>query len=380
MTIINIVNSIIGKKGNIGLRTSYIVKELNKRKVENFTYSRGAEKEFLSNNKNLGIFGFIPRVLNLYRVYINKNFNNRIYDIKLFNLFLKIFFKDIGMTSKLCHLWETSPQSINKMKKLNYKVILDVPIAPTKYAITTFKHYENNLKIDYNYNIKCEQESFEMVDYIISPSKFVTNKITELGISSTKIFTVPFGVDLKDIKRKDFSKDYKKGIDYCFAGTISKRKGIELLLNVWQDEKFENDRLHLCGRLYPEIEKLLKKYNFKNVYLPGFVDTKEYFRKCDIYVFPSFLEGSSKSIYEAMSASMPCVVTDNCGSVIINEEDGFIIDIANENELKEKMMYFKENHEKIKTMGMKAFANVQQYSWKNYADNVIDIYERVVDE
>jgi glycosyltransferase involved in cell wall biosynthesis len=149
------------------------------------------------------------------------------------------------------------------------------------------------------------------------------------------------------------------------------------LLEAWNDERFKNDRLHLCGRLYPEIKELLEKYNFKNVILPGFVDTKEYFKKCDVYVFPSLLEGSSKSVYEAMNMSLPCIVTPNSGSVIVDKEDGFIIDIASSDDIKNKMLRFKENPELISIMGKKAYENVQKYSWNNYAKKIINIYEKV---
>lgn len=87
MKIINIVNSFIGKKGNIGLRTSYIISELNSQKIKNFSYSRGVVKYFEKNNKNMRIFGHIPRILNAFRIYINLWFNHRKYDIWFFEKF-----------------------------------------------------------------------------------------------------------------------------------------------------------------------------------------------------------------------------------------------------------------------------------------------------
>lgn len=381
MKIVNIVNSIIGKKGNIGLRTSYIINKLKEEHIDSFSYSRGATKSYLHHNKNMGILGKLPRILNAYRIYCNKNFNNRILDIKLFEVFILRSFKDsILDKNTIVHIWENSPKLIKKFKNRGVITVLDVPIAPTKYAIETFKYYDEDIKIDYSFNIKQEQESFEIVDYIISPSFFVTNKIIELGIEKDKIFTIPFGAEMSNLEQKKFNKDHKKkGIDYCFAGTINKRKGVEYLLKAWNDKIFENDRLHLCGRLYPEIKDLLKKYNFKNIVLPGFVDTKEYFKKCDVYVFPSFLEGSSKSIYEAMSASMPCIVTDNSGSVIQNDIDGFVIEVADENLLKDKMLFFKNNIDEIDIMGKNAYNNVRRYSWEHYASNITAIYKKILE-
>jgi len=46
MDIVNVINSFIGKKGNIGLRTSYVITELNQQKINNFSYSRGVVQKF----------------------------------------------------------------------------------------------------------------------------------------------------------------------------------------------------------------------------------------------------------------------------------------------------------------------------------------------
>jgi glycosyltransferase involved in cell wall biosynthesis len=379
MKIINIVNSFIGKRGNIGLRTSYIINELNKQNIDNFSYSRGVVDDYKNNNKNMGIFGHIPRILNAYRIYFNLWYNHRKHDILLFEQFFKFSFNDIESDKKIAHVWESSPKIIQTLKDKGYITILDVPIAPTATAQYLIDNFSDSIILHpLNHADILERRSYEVVNYIITPSVFVRDEIIKLGIDKNKIFTTSFGTELKDGYKKEFNKDYEKdGIDFCFAGTINRRKGIEFLLQAWNDEAFKNDRLHLCGRLYPEIKELLKEYDFKNVITPGFVDTKEYFKKCDVYVFPSLLEGSSKSIYEAMNMSIPCIVTPNSGSVIVDKEDGFIIDIASSDAIKEKMIIYKNKTELISIMGQKAYKNVQKYSWDIYANNILNIYKKV---
>ena len=379
MNIVNVVNSIVGKKGNIGLRSSYIINELNKKSINNYSYSRGIVKGFSKNNKNMGVLGHVSRMLNAYRIYFDMWFNHRKYDIYLFEWFFNRKFKDIKSENKIAHIWEHSPKIIKNLKYNGWLTVLDVPIAPTATSIKLDEMFKGGVTMHpHQYNSNLELESYELSDKIIAPSIFVKDEIVKLGVCDKKITVVPFGSDLNNGYKKYFKKDFEtEGVDFCFAGTVNKRKGIEFLLEAWNDQRFENDRLHLCGRLFPEIKKILKKYDFNNVILPGFVDTAEYFKKCDVYVFPSLLEGSSKSIYEAMSMSLPCIVTHNSGSVISDGEDGFIIDVANSSMIKNKMLVFKQDRCLIKKMGQAAFINSQKYSWHNYSKNVVNVYKQM---
>ena len=376
MYILNVINSFIGKKGNIGLRASYVIRELNKQKIKNFSYSRGAVKNFNENNINMSFFGHIPRVLNAYRIYFNMHFNHRKYDISLFEWFFKKNFKSFQPDKGVAHIWECSPKIIKKLQCDGWLIVLDVPIAPTETGIKLVKKYSNSVTLHPHKHISSlELKSYQHSDRIIVPSVFVKDEIVNLGIDNNKITIVPFGSNSNNNYKRLYKKDYAvQGIDFCFAGTINKRKGLEFLLEAWNDTRFRHDRLHLCGRLFPEVKKLLKMYNFNNVVLPGFVDTYEYFKKCDVYVFPSLLEGSSKSIYEAMNMGLPSIVTHNSGSVICDTEDGFIVDIANADAIQDKMLLFKKNTKLIENMGTAACRNSKKYSWNHYAKNVLNVY------
>ena len=379
MFILNLVNSYIGKTGNIGMRTSHLINHLNQQKIRNFSYSRGVVKSFSAANKNMGIFGYIPRFLNAFRIYVNLNFNHRKYDIYLFECFFKICFKNVNYHKKIAHIWEMSPKIIRFLKKNDWIVILDVPIAPTETSKNLVNKFEDKIVLHpHQFISDLEIESYKLADYVLAPSNFVKDEIIKLEIDRSKIIVVPFGSNIQNNKLKSFNKNYQKdGLDYCFAGSINKRKGIEFLLKAWNNEIFENDRLHLCGRLYPEIKELLKKYDLKNIITPGFIDTCDYFKKCDVYIFPSLIEGSSKSIYEAMNSSLPSIVTHNSGSVITDLEDGFIIDFADPKAIKDRMLEFKNDYSLIEKMGTLAFQNSRKYSWDNYAENVVKIYKNL---
>jgi len=134
----------------------------------------------------------------------------------------------------------------------------------------------------------------------------------------------------------------------------------------------------LCGKITPEIKSQIDLIsNNKNIITPGFIDTSEYFKNCDVYVFPSLMEGSSKSIYEAMNRSMPIICTNESGSIIEDGEHGFIIKKMNYNDILVKMSIFKNNKKLIEKMGSKSKLHVSKFSWQNYATNVINKYDQI---
>jgi glycosyltransferase involved in cell wall biosynthesis len=376
--IINLCNSKIGVVGNIGLRTAFIINNLKaKQNISSFSISRGILNKS-RQSYTYGVFKNIPSILNYIRVHFFKNFNHKYLDILIFDFFVLFYLRLIRPNKNdIIHLWEMSPKIIKYLNKKGCKIILDVPIAPHIYR----QEIENQLypKLSSNQNkviLESEKFCFNNVDLIIAPSLFVKNEILKYGIIESKLKVIPFGVDVDDYK-KSFNSN-KKGIDFCLAGVLNDRKGILFLLKAWEVGDFIEDRLHLCGRITPEIKSKIDsmKHN-KNIIIPGFIDTSEYFKNCDVYVFPSLMEGSSKSIYEAMNRSMPIICTYESGSVIKDREHGFIIEKMNANDILVKMSIFKENKTLIEKMGSKSKVHVSEFSWQNYATNVISIYNEI---
>ena len=376
--IINLCNSKIGVVGNIGLRTAFIINNLKaKQNISSFSISRGIIDEN-RQSYTYGVFKNIPSILNYIRVHFFKNFNHKYFDIFIFNFFVLLYLRFIKPNKNdVIHLWEMSPKIIKYLNNKGCKIILDVPIAPHIYR----QEIENQLhpKFSSNQNkviLESEKFCFNNVDLIIAPSLFVKNEILKYGISESKLKVIPFGVTVDNFKKK-FNLN-KKGIDFCLAGVLNDRKGLSFLLKAWEIGDFSEDRLHLCGKITPEIKSQIDLIsNNKNIITPGFIDTSEYFKNCDVYVFPSLMEGSSKSIYEAMNRSMPIICTNESGSIIEDGEHGFIIKKMNYNDILVKMSIFKNNKKLIEKMGSKSKLHVSKFSWQNYATNVINKYDQI---
>ncbi len=374
--IIQYINSFVNRPGNIGVRTGRVLNQLRQNGTPAACVCRGVINKGKGIDYNtMGLVGHLPRLLNAMRIYIFPNFNHRSLDIAIFNFFsIHLYAKLLYSHSpKIAHVWEHSPKLINFLKQKGCRVYLDIPMAPLSYVERL--HQQNQalfLKVNPSLK-KMEKLSFQLADKIIVPSQFVKKEISRAGVSSEKLSIVEFGVSANDSIRVSGQKD-KRGLDFCFVGNINLRKGIAELLQAWSTDHFKNDRLHLCGRLFPETIHYLKSARGGKIITPGFINPFSYLKNCDVFVFPSWMEGSSKAVFEAMACGCPVITTPSAGSIVRDGVDGFIVEAGDDVALREKMLWFKDNPKRRDEMGRAGHEKVRMFTWERYAQKVVDLY------
>ena len=101
-------------------------------------------------------------------------------------------------------------------------------------------------------------------------------------------------------------------------------------------------------------EMLFRMQEVGVTYLGEVCDVKPYLQGCDIYVLPSYREGTPRSVLEAMAVGRPIITTDapGCRETVVEGENGFLIPVKNIDALVEKMEYFLQNPERISEMGL----------------------------
>ena len=153
-------------------------------------------------------------------------------------------------------------------------------------------------------------------------------------------------------------------------------------MEAWEKLNLKNAELLLVGHLMDEIKPMLTPYLGRpDVRHIGFVpDPAEAYNNSTVFVFPSLDEGSAKVTYEAMACGLPVIVTDNAGSLAKDGEDGFIIPIRSPEALMEKLLFFYENRNIAKDMGMMARQHIEPYTWEAYENSLIEHYYRLLEK
>ena len=357
------IASDIGKKSSVGIRSQKIYEYAK----NNYEISILCRKSFMNRSKNIWTIDlsyFLSRIFFGIRLYIFYRFPARKYEIFFFNLLSIPYilfhylmnFKNI----KILHTWDTSYWLLIILKKLGYVIIRDMSMTPTRTSIKEAKRNPRFYvdKISTTEDAIIEEKIFQISNIITSPSKFTTNFIkNHYKVDQKKIKTIPFGVNQKKYYFINKTGIKKNTLKLGFVGLVNKRKGIRWLiesLNLLEENNnsgFEFE-LHLFGRIYGEDIEFINKAKFKLIKY-GFIDTQKtnIYNFFDLLIHPSFVEGSAKCIYEAMSSGLPIICTIQSGSLVEDKKNGFLINAGDTKKLISSINYFLSKSDELVKMG-----------------------------
>ena len=371
-----VLNSYVGRRGNIGLRAGYLLDFFAGNRKEPLVLARGADPAYRHLVSSSRILGLVARFLNFLRIYVWRSDRLRLADQNLFQFFVSQSLDADPCRPRMCHLWEYGPGMIDLLRLRGVqKILLEVPIAPARVSLSLAEQGILPMPADrFGRMIQWEDQTFHKADRLIVPSTFVRDALVSLcSVPSSKIDIVPFGAKLlAEGLRAGCSTG--NGCDFIFMGNVSVRKGVPQLLEAFSSPLFKDDRLHLCGRVYPEVSRWLRDRKLQNVTLHGVIDPLPMLRMGHVFVLPSLLEGSAKSIYEAMAVGLPVITTPNSGSICVDGEDALIVPPGDVGRLRDAMLRLAESPELRTRMGQNARERVKGFTWERYCRSVQNVY------
>jgi glycosyltransferase involved in cell wall biosynthesis len=169
----------------------------------------------------------------------------------------------------------------------------------------------------------------------------------------------------------------------CFIGRLVPVKNIKSLLKAMRLVVKECPRIKLLligdGPERNELEKIVIENGLQSfVFFTGFRDdARDFLAEADIFVLPSYYEGISIALLEAMSAGLPSVITNVGGNseVIIHNENGFLYPSGDVNSLSNYIIKLYQNTSLRKDMGEKAKERVNKYfSISHTAERYTQLY------
>lgn len=278
--------------------------------------------------------------------------------------------------------------TIEMAKRKNMKVIADHSIACTEEIADILtpeykKHGISNGIGPQSIFWKLVIDDCRRADVILVNSDYVKKTFVKHGYNPDKIVVNYLGVrdDWFSIKKSyGFSKDY---MQILFVGEFGIRKGVEYLLKASQLLNTRGIRYRIVVIGKPaDIDDYIKEFDISHFDFVGTVlydELKKYYSQCDAYLFPSLCEGSTRAGMEAMAAGMPVIFTDNCGCPVEDEVNGLIVPIKDEKAIADAVEKLYNSEELRERLGKNAAMTIaNKYTWKHYRDNLLALYNSLV--
>lgn len=319
----------------------------------------------------------------------------------------------------------TSIYPVRAVKKIkSWK--LDVIHSQTEFAVGTFARIiakQYNIPLVHTYHTMYEdyihyvtkgyfkKSTKKLLEYF---TKFYCDTTaTELIVPTTKtykLFTekykfeknihiIPTGIEVDRFFEENINKEEvqnlrkrldlsKKDFVILFVGRLAEEKNVEFLINSQKNlnKKYKNIKLIIVGD-GPDKEKYEKLSNSlglsNNIIFTGkaaWGDMPYYYHISDVFATASKTETQGLTIIEAMASQVvPVCMRDEAFQSMVTEELNGLFFVTNEEyETEIKRLY--QNPKELKRFDKQARIQAEHYSSKNYADRVLEVYQRAIKE
>jgi glycosyltransferase involved in cell wall biosynthesis len=218
-----------------------------------------------------------------------------------------------------------------------------------------------------------KRREMELADRVLAPSSFVKQTILRFH-PDKDVFVAPYGVDLEFWRPRGLPSRPARELRFLYAGQMSIRKGIPVLLEAWNRAGIPDAKLVLVGSWQLANERRTSLTSGVECHPPcSAAELRGHYQNADVFLFPSFFEGFGLVLLEAMACGLPAVATEaTAGPDFIDGAIGKIISCGNVDELVETMRWFAQNRDNLPAMKAAARAKAERCTWAHYRQCVSD--------
>ncbi|MEQ1861089.1 MAG: glycosyltransferase [Chthoniobacteraceae bacterium] len=174
----------------------------------------------------------------------------------------------------------------------------------------------------------------EDVDFVLSPSAYVTRSFLERGFKPEQILSNVYPLDLDCFRPATTPRPADRPLTLISTGMPSLRKGAPYLLEAFRIVRRARPdaRLLLTAPMHSSMEGVMKKFaDLPIEWSPGLPHAQlaARLRSADVFVLPSLEDGFGRTVAEAMACGLPVIVTPNTGAadLVVPERSGSIVPI-----------------------------------------------------
>jgi glycosyltransferase involved in cell wall biosynthesis len=211
---------------------------------------------------------------------------------------------------------------------------------------------------------------------LLAPSKFVREGMIRMGADPDKIAIVEYGLPKEWLNT--VSEPVRGRVLY--AGIVGLRKGAHYLAHAKRilDDRGIQTEVRIVG---PGHSSIAEHPAFQGPIYCGQVPRTrmaEEFRRADVFVLPTISDSFALVHLEAMACGVPVITTPNCGSVVRDGVDGFIVPIRDAKMLAQRIEQIVNDRALRERMSQNARERAGQFTWERYGERLLSAVSRTM--
>jgi alpha-maltose-1-phosphate synthase len=211
-----------------------------------------------------------------------------------------------------------------------------------------------------------KRQEMELADLVMCPSSFVAETVRTFHPNKA-IALAPYGVDL-EFWTPGARNTGSEVLRFIYAGQISLRKGIPVLLQAWEKASLRSAELQLVGSWHlSESKRASLPRGVTHVSALSSEALRGHYRGADVFVLPSFFEGLALVLLEAMACGLPAIAsTATGGADVLTEASGRLLRPGDLDALVEGLRWCDKNRDLLPAMGRAARKKAEECTWDCY--------------
>lgn len=200
-------------------------------------------------------------------------------------------------------------------------------------------------------------------------------------VSKDKITVLPDAIGIPESVSKEYGQH-----KILFLGRLCKEKGVGELLQIMPEikKKYPETMLYLGG-IWEDESLRAEAWKYKEyVSWLGWItgeEKRKYLELCDVFVLPSYFEGQSVSLLEAMAFSCAVVASETGGipQMIVRDHTGILVNPKDSDSLKNGLERALADAKLCRRLGEQARRKVsEEFSIEKNMEKLLQIYREVL--
>ncbi len=209
------------------------------------------------------------------------------------------------------------------------------------------------------------QSEWALADIVMVNSRWTHDALLKQGVPASKLAIVPLAYEVDEAKvlGRIPLKEVNDPLRVLFLGQVNIRKGIPYLIEAARLLKGAPVQFDIVGPIAIADQFVVSAPS--NVRFHGSVTrdkVQNFYSQADVFVLPTISDGFALTQLEAMSHGLPIITTPNCGDVVTDGVDGFLVPARNAPALAEALLKLAEDPERLQAMRESARERVAAFS------------------